>query len=73
MIACSELSAFMTSECTEPGRSMYPSLGLGNSFAFKLEDHKGRVHRFNCGIKEISPFVNHGHEALILTSLVWAK
>ncbi|KAJ8641299.1 hypothetical protein MRB53_017993 [Persea americana] len=54
----SELSAFMTSECTEPGRSMYPSLGLGNSFAFKLEDHKGRVHRFNCGTESLSELLS---------------
>ncbi|KAL6007670.1 CBS domain-containing protein cbscbspb3 [Asimina triloba] len=42
----SELSALMTSETGELGK--YPSLGLGNSFAFKFEDHKGRVHRGKC-------------------------
>ena len=45
---CSEMSAFMTSDGTEIGK-YYPSLGLGNSFAFKFEDFKGRVHRLNCG------------------------
>lgn len=42
---CSEMSAFMASE----GTLNYPSLGLGNSFTFKFEDLKGRVHRVNCG------------------------
>ena len=42
------MSAFMTSDGTEIGK-YYPSLGLGNSFAFKFEDFKGRVHRLNCG------------------------
>ena len=39
----------MASDATEHGRNVYPSLGLGNSFAFKFEDIKGRVHRLNCG------------------------
>ncbi|KAJ6419381.1 hypothetical protein OIU84_029482 [Salix udensis] len=42
----SEMSALMASDGTELGR--YPSLGLGNSFAFKIEDLKGRIHRLNC-------------------------
>ncbi|PIA47402.1 hypothetical protein AQUCO_01400221v1 [Aquilegia coerulea] len=46
----SELSGLVTSDGTEPGKSMYPPLGLGNSFAFKFEDSKGRVHRFNFGM-----------------------
>ncbi|RZC64485.1 hypothetical protein C5167_008165 [Papaver somniferum] len=44
-ISCSE-SAFMASDSIEPGKS-YPFLGLGNSFAFKFEDHKGCVHLLN--------------------------
>ncbi len=39
----------MASDGTEQGKLSYPSLGLGNSFAFKFEDLKGRVHRVNCG------------------------
>lgn len=46
--ASSEMSALLTSDGTEAGK-LYPSLGLGNSFAFKFEDFKGRVHRLNCG------------------------
>ncbi|CAH8375226.1 unnamed protein product [Eruca vesicaria subsp. sativa] len=41
----SEMSAMM--HHSELGKlSSYPSLGLGNSFSFKFEDLKGRVHRF---------------------------
>lgn len=43
------MSALMASDGTEHGKFTYPSLGLGNSFAFKFEDRKGRVHRLNCG------------------------
>jgi hypothetical protein len=48
-IVYSELSGFMASDGTEQGKFTYPSLGLGNSFAFKFEDLKGRVHRVNFG------------------------
>lgn len=43
------MSVLNASDAAELGKSTYPSLGLGNSFAFKFEDHKGRVHRFNLG------------------------
>ncbi|MBA0617104.1 hypothetical protein Godav_026578 [Gossypium davidsonii] len=50
----SEMSAILTSEGADAGRlSSYPSLGLGNSFCFKFEDCKGRVHRFNFGIENL--------------------
>ncbi|XP_059624532.1 CBS domain-containing protein CBSCBSPB3 [Cornus florida] len=52
------VSALMTSDGTEVGRSTYPSLGLGNSFAFKFEDRKGRVHRFNFGLENLSELVS---------------
>lgn len=44
------MSAIMTSDGTDLAKNAYPSLGLGNSFAFKFVDPKGRVHRFNCGM-----------------------
>ncbi|KAL4021193.1 hypothetical protein IC575_019984 [Cucumis melo] len=50
----SEMSAFMASE----GTLNYPSLGLGNSFAFKFEDLKGRVHRVNCGTETLDELVS---------------
>ncbi|CAI0419701.1 unnamed protein product [Linum tenue] len=43
----SEMSAMMTSEAAELGKSD-PTLGLGSSFAFKFVDLKGHVHRVNC-------------------------
>lgn len=43
------MSQYVASDGTEHLKSAYPSLGLGNSFSFKLKDHKGRVHRFNYG------------------------
>ncbi|XP_050379586.1 CBS domain-containing protein CBSCBSPB3 isoform X3 [Argentina anserina] len=51
----SEMSAMMASDAGEQAKFNYPSLGLGNSFAFKFEDRKGRVHRFNSvsGVKKV--------------------
>ena len=48
LIMHSELSGLVPSEYTDTAKSIYPPL-LGNSFSFKFEDQKGRVHRFNCG------------------------
>lgn len=45
------------SDALEGGRS-YPSLGLGNLFAFKFEDLRGRVHRFNFGTENLSELVS---------------
>ncbi|XP_059431999.1 CBS domain-containing protein CBSCBSPB3 [Corylus avellana] len=54
----SELSGFMASDGTEQGKFTYPSLGLGNSFAFKFEDLKGRVHRVNFGTENLDELVS---------------
>ncbi|XP_042494921.1 CBS domain-containing protein CBSCBSPB3 [Macadamia integrifolia] len=54
----SEISGLMASEGTEASKFMYPPLGLGNSFAFKFQDHKGRVHRFNCGTEHLEELVS---------------
>lgn len=50
------MSAVNTSDGTELGR--YPSLGLGNSFAFKFADHKGRVHRLYFGTENLGELVS---------------
>jgi len=42
----SEISGLMTSDGNETWK--YPSLGSGNSFTFKFEDRKRRMHRFVC-------------------------
>lgn len=53
----SEMSAaLMASEGTDISR--YPPLGLGNSFSFKFEYPKGRVHRFNAGAENLDELVS---------------
>ncbi|KAI4336478.1 hypothetical protein L6164_015000 [Bauhinia variegata] len=54
----SDVSALMTSEGTETAKSTYPSVGFGNSFTFKFEDPKGRVHRINCGFENLDELVS---------------
>ncbi|XP_030938164.1 CBS domain-containing protein CBSCBSPB3-like [Quercus lobata] len=55
----SEMSGFMASDGAEQGKlGSYPSLGLGNSFAFKFEDLKGRVHRVNCAAENLDELVS---------------
>ncbi|KAK3211380.1 hypothetical protein Dsin_016086 [Dipteronia sinensis] len=54
----SELSGLMTLDGAEQGKFTYPSLALGNSFSFKFEDLKGRVHRFNCGTENIDELLS---------------
>lgn len=51
----SEMSAMMTSDGVETGKLSYPS--AGNSFNFKFEDLKGRVHRINCGTENFDELV----------------
>lgn len=50
------MSAVNPSDGTELGR--YPSLGLGNSFAFKFADHKDRVHRLYFGTENLGELVS---------------
>ncbi|KAL1201298.1 CBS domain-containing protein CBSCBSPB3 [Cardamine amara subsp. amara] len=47
----SEMSAMMQSDIGK--LTSYPSLGLGNSFSFKFEDLKGRVHRFTSSAENL--------------------
>ncbi|CAL9041112.1 unnamed protein product [Musa banksii] len=53
----SELSALMTSEYAETVKYMYPPHS-GNSFAFKIEDGKGHIHRFNCGTENLDELLS---------------
>ncbi|KAB2625937.1 CBS domain-containing protein CBSCBSPB3-like [Pyrus ussuriensis x Pyrus communis] len=53
----SELSTVMASDGAD-GKFSYPSLGLGDSFAFKFEDLRGRVHRINCGMENLDELVS---------------
>ncbi|XP_017258771.1 CBS domain-containing protein CBSCBSPB3 isoform X2 [Daucus carota subsp. sativus] len=52
------MSVLNASDAVELGKTTYPSLGIGNSFAFKFEDHKGRVHRFNLGAESLDELVS---------------
>lgn len=48
---CSESSFKLASEGgTDIGKAIYPSPTLPNTFAFKIQDRKGRMHRFMCGM-----------------------
>ncbi|XP_077212204.1 CBS domain-containing protein CBSCBSPB1-like [Tasmannia lanceolata] len=54
----SEGSLRLPSEETDTGRSAsYPSSGLVNTFGFKLEDRKGRMHRFNCDTRNLTELI----------------
>lgn len=45
----------LDSEGTDTGRSAtFPLFGPSNTFGFKIEDNKGRMHRFNCGMLLLS-------------------
>ncbi|XP_043721575.1 CBS domain-containing protein CBSCBSPB3-like [Telopea speciosissima] len=54
----SEMSALMASEGTEASKFMYPPLGLGKSFNFKFQDHKGHIHRLNCGTEHLDELIS---------------
>lgn len=49
LVLFSEVSLLLQSEAGDGKSSVYPPV-MGNSFSFKLQDRKGRVHRFTCGI-----------------------
>jgi len=53
----SETSLKMISEGGETGRSIsYLASSMQNAFSFKLQDRKGRLHRFTCGMLTITCF-----------------
>lgn len=53
----------MASDGADTGRCLpYPSSSMPNTFAFKIQDRKGRMHRFNCGtFLSCQMEANHGH------------
>ncbi|KAF8745041.1 hypothetical protein HU200_013451 [Digitaria exilis] len=53
----SELSLVMPSEAGDGRSSIYPP-AISNSFAFKLQDQKGRMHRFMCGSESLDELVS---------------
>ncbi|KAL6653502.1 hypothetical protein ACP70R_009080 [Stipagrostis hirtigluma subsp. patula] len=53
----SELSLLMPSEVGDSRNSIYPA-AVGNSCAFKLQDQKGRMHRFTCGSESLDELMS---------------
>ncbi|KAL2465484.1 CBS domain-containing protein CBSCBSPB5 [Abeliophyllum distichum] len=54
----SENSLKMASEGAETGRSLpYPMSSAPNTFAFKIQDKKGRMHRFNCDTRNLTDVI----------------
>ncbi|PIN22386.1 hypothetical protein CDL12_04892 [Handroanthus impetiginosus] len=54
----SENSSKMQSDGGETGRSIpYPSSSTSSVFAFKIEDRKGRMHRFLCGTQNLADLI----------------
>ncbi|XP_074563007.1 CBS domain-containing protein CBSCBSPB5-like isoform X1 [Curcuma longa] len=50
----SEGSMKMASEGTETVTSSFPSSNLPDTFSFKLQDKKGRIHRFHCETRSLT-------------------
>ncbi|WVZ88566.1 hypothetical protein U9M48_035071 [Paspalum notatum var. saurae] len=59
----SEVSLLLPSEAGDGKSSVYPPV-IGNSFAFKLQDRKGRVHRFTCGSESLDELVSSVRQRL---------
>ncbi|GJM87894.1 hypothetical protein PR202_ga03893 [Eleusine coracana subsp. coracana] len=63
----SEVSLLMASEAGDGKSSIYPP-AVGYSFAFKLQDRKGRVHRFTCGYESLDELVCSVRKRLNITN-----
>ncbi|CDP15008.1 unnamed protein product [Coffea canephora] len=54
----SEGSLKMASDGADTGRSLpYPSSSMPSTFAFKIQDRKGRMHRFNCDTRSLTDLI----------------
>ncbi|TKW07351.1 hypothetical protein SEVIR_7G299900v4 [Setaria viridis] len=62
----SEVSLLLPSEAGDGKSSVYPPV-IGNSFSFKLQDRKGRVHRFTCGSESLDELVSSVRQRLSIT------
>ncbi|CAN6335675.1 unnamed protein product [Urochloa humidicola] len=62
----SEVSLLLPSEAGDGRSSVYPP-AVGNSFSFKLQDRKGRVHRFTCGSESLDELVSSVRQRLSIT------
>ncbi|KAK8693015.1 hypothetical protein V6N13_070614 [Hibiscus sabdariffa] len=56
--ARSENSLKLASEIAETGRALsYPSSNLTNTFGFKIQDKRGRMHRFFCDTRSMTDLI----------------
>lgn len=54
----SEGSLKISSEGADTGRSVpYPATSMPNTFAFKIQDKKGRMHRFTCETRNLADLI----------------
>ncbi|XP_021818291.1 CBS domain-containing protein CBSCBSPB1-like isoform X2 [Prunus avium] len=54
----SEGSLKLASDGAETGRSLpFPSSNFPNTFSFKLQDKRGRMHRFTCNIQSLTELI----------------
>lgn len=53
----SENSLKMASEGGDTGRSLYLSSNVPNIFSFKIQDRKGRMHRFTCDTRSMTDVI----------------
>ncbi|TQD74022.1 hypothetical protein C1H46_040456 [Malus baccata] len=54
----SENSLKLASESAETGRSLpFPPSNFPNTFAFKLQDKRGQMHRFTCNIQSLTELI----------------
>ncbi|XVF49596.1 hypothetical protein PTKIN_Ptkin04bG0025800 [Pterospermum kingtungense] len=54
----SDNSLKLASESAETGRSLpYPSSNLPNTFGFKIQDKRGRMHRFTCDTRSMTDLI----------------
>ncbi|RLN29222.1 CBS domain-containing protein CBSCBSPB3-like [Panicum miliaceum] len=62
----SEVSLLLPSEAGDGKGSVYHP-AIGSSFTFKLQDRKGRVHRFTCGSESLDELVSSVRQRLSIT------
>ena len=76
MFHFSEGSLKLASESETRRSAFYPSSSLNSTFGFKIQDRKGRMHRFNCGIAlSLFPFFFGGKKIAFpaFIEIMWVK
>jgi len=69
-LCTSDSSLKLASDGGETGRSIpYLSSSMANTFSFKIQDKKGRMHRFTCGMQIVT--CHHSAFNLQFPSNIW--